>query len=71
MSLHIGVDIGGTFTDLIGYDENTGKLYSAKSPTTPKDLSQGILECIQKSGIKIADVSNFVHGSTTAINTVI
>ena len=71
MSLHVAVDIGGTFTDLIGYDDRTGQLYSAKSPTTPKDLSLGILECLRKSGIKIADISNFIHGSTTAINTVI
>lgn len=71
MALHVAVDIGGTFTDLIGYDDETGELFSAKSPTTPRDLTLGILECIKKSGIKISNIKTFVHGSTTAINTVI
>ena len=71
MSLNVAVDIGGTFTDLIGYDEKTGKIYQAKDPTTPKQLATGIFECLRKSSLNPSDISNFVHGSTTAINTVI
>jgi N-methylhydantoinase A len=71
MALNVAVDIGGTFTDLIGYDEATGKIYQAKDPTTPKQLALGIFECLRKSSIQAKDADNFVHGSTTAINTVI
>jgi N-methylhydantoinase A len=71
MALNVAVDIGGTFTDLIGYDDATGQIYQAKNPTTPRQLALGIFECLRKSGLKIGDIANFVHGSTTAINTVI
>lgn len=71
MALNVAVDIGGTFTDLIGYDEETGRVYQAKSSTTPADLVQGIMRCLEKSGLEIAGLVNFVHGSTVAINTVI
>jgi N-methylhydantoinase A len=71
MALNVAVDIGGTFTDLIGYDESTEKVYHAKSPSTPSDLTLGIFRCLQKSGVSIREAINFVHGSTVAINTVI
>lgn len=71
MALNVAVDIGGTFTDLIGYDDRTGQVYHAKSSSTPKDLTLGIMKCLQKSGLRISDLTNFVHGSTVAINTVI
>jgi len=71
LSLNIAVDIGGTFTDLIGHNDSTGEITHAKSPTTPRDLTMGILECLKKSEAAIGDVVNLVHGSTTAINTVI
>ncbi len=71
MALNVAVDIGGTFTDLIGYDETTGRIYQAKDPTTPKRLVIGITECLRKSSIQSINIDNFVHGSTTAINTVI
>ncbi|MFC2007892.1 hydantoinase/oxoprolinase family protein [Chloroflexota bacterium] len=71
MSLNVAVDIGGTFTDLVGYDDSTGELYSSKSPTTPGDLNLGIFNCFQKGVVNVGDIANLVHGSTTAINTVI
>lgn len=71
MTLDLAVDIGGTFTDLIGYDDEEGRLFGAKSPTTPEDLSLGIRHCLEKSGLPVAQVANFVHGSTIAINTAI
>ena len=71
MALHVAVDIGGTFTDLIGYDDVTGQVFSAKSSSTPTDLNQGIMRCLDKSSMAIPDLLNFVHGSTVAINTVI
>jgi N-methylhydantoinase A len=71
MALELAVDIGGTFTDLVGYDDEEGRLFGAKSPTTPEDLSLGIRSCLERSGIPLSKVASFVHGSTIAINTVI
>jgi len=67
----VAIDIGGTFTDLVGFDEKAGRFAEAKSLTTPSDLSQGILDCIRKSGIQSAAIDELIHGSTIAINTLI
>ena len=67
----VAIDIGGTFTDLVGFDEKAGRFAEAKSLTTPSDLSQGILDCIRKSGIQSAAIAELIHGSTIAINTLI
>ena len=66
----LAVDIGGTFTDLMGYDEGRG-FYQAKSLTTPSDYAQGIIDCIDKCGIDPVSVSGLIHGTTVAINTLI
>jgi N-methylhydantoinase A len=71
MALSLGLDIGGTFTDLIVFDEATGELQQAKSSTTPNDLTIGILNCLRKSRFDMNACRNFVHGTTVAINTVI
>src|SRR5262245_36355560 len=71
MSLTVAVDIGGTFTDLLGYDTATGRLISAKTSTTPDDFTRAIEECFRKIDPDVRDVDTFVHGSTVAINTVI
>jgi len=71
MALNIGLDIGGTFTDLILFDEITGELQHAKSSTTPSDLTIGILNCLKKIRFDMKMCRNFVHGTTVAINTVI
>ena len=71
MRLNVAVDIGGTFTDLVAFDESYTRLFHAKTPTTPQNLAQGILDCVTKSNIKVNDIAVLVHGSTVAINTVI
>ncbi len=71
MSLTIAVDIGGTFTDLIGYDGASGRLVSAKSSTTPDDLVRAIRDCFEKIQLAPRSIDTFVHGSTVAINTVV
>ncbi len=63
-------DIGGTFTDLVHFDEATGDLRVAKSLTTPKSLTQGVLDTIRLSGLDPASVTFFVHGGTTVINAI-
>lgn len=67
-NISIAVDIGGTFTDLVAFDEDTGTLLQAKQLTTHEELSQGIWNCLAKAGLKPADASTFIHGSTIAIN---
>ena len=67
----IAVDIGGTFTDLIAYDVEAGRFLHAKSLTTPSDLVEGVLACVEKSGGDLPAATDVVHGSTIAINTVL
>jgi N-methylhydantoinase A len=65
------IDIGGTFTDLIGFDDAAGRFTQAKSLTTPHHLVQGIIDCIRKSGLEARAIDELIHGSTIAINTLI
>ena len=67
----VAIDIGGTFTDLVGFDAGKGQFVEAKSLTTPHELTRGILDCIRKSGIEAGAIDELIHGSTTAINTLI
>jgi N-methylhydantoinase A len=69
--LTIALDIGGTFTDLIAFDQESGTIHHAKSSTTPYDLAVGIRETLAKSRLVFGDAHSFVHGSTIAINTAI
>ena len=67
----VAIDIGGTFTDLMAFDEATGRLAQAKSLTTPNQLVEGIIDCLRMSGVDLAEITELIHGSTTAINTLI
>jgi len=69
--LLVAIDIGGTFTDLMAFDEATGRFAQAKSLTTPTQLVKGIIDCLRMSAVDVAGVSELIHGSTTAINTLI
>ncbi|HWK14214.1 MAG TPA: hydantoinase/oxoprolinase family protein [Rhizobiaceae bacterium] len=67
-NISVAVDIGGTFTDLVAFDENTGQLHQSKQLTTHDELSQGIWNCLAKAALGPSDASTFIHGSTIAIN---
>ncbi len=67
----IAIDIGGTFTDLMGFDDQRGSFVEAKSLSTPSNLVQGIIDCLRKSGADCGAVGELIHGSTQAINTLI
>ncbi|KPF75963.1 5-oxoprolinase [Blastomonas sp. AAP25] len=75
MSYRLGVDVGGTFTDLLLFDEQTGAFWRHKTPSTPHDSSEGILVGVQaicgSAGITPADVEIFLHGTTVATNAVL
>ncbi len=72
MSYKIGVDVGGTFTDVCMFDQETGEVYVYKLPSTPWDPSEaignGIKEILELYQVSPAAVSNLVHGTTVATN---
>ena len=67
----LGIDTGGTFTDLVLYDEETGALTIDKVPSTPHDPSAGILAGIARLNVDLADVAKLAHGTTVATNTIL
>jgi len=75
MSYRLGVDVGGTFTDLLLLDETTSKTFRAKIPSTPSDQSEGVLSGIVKicksAGIAPNQITSLMHGTTVATNAVL
>src|SRR5512140_1999069 len=69
--LVVAIDIGGTFTDLMAFDDQTGRFSDSKSLSTPASLVKGIIDCIRKSGLSAGAIGELIHRSTTAINTLI
>ncbi len=71
----IGVDTGGTFTDVTLLDPATGRLWTAKTSSTPDDPSRGfgigIAEALKASGLRAADVGRVLHGTTVATNLIL
>jgi N-methylhydantoinase A/oxoprolinase/acetone carboxylase beta subunit len=72
--VQIGVDIGGTFTDIVALD-GAGTLALTKVPSTPKDLLQGIGTAVTRvlglAGAEAGDVERFIHGTTVATNAIL
>ncbi|MEA2330130.1 MAG: hypothetical protein QOH58_268 [Thermoleophilaceae bacterium] len=68
----VGVDVGGTFTDLILVDEDEGRITVDKVPSTPGDpaaaVVAGIEQLCEKAGVRLEDVDNVLHGTTVATN---
>jgi N-methylhydantoinase A len=67
----VGVDTGGTFTDLIAVEQKTGELRRAKVPSVSTDPSAAVLDAMDNlfaDGIDPGDISLFVHGTTVATN---
>lgn len=69
--LRVAVDIGGTFTDLVAYDEDAHELTAVKTPSTPPEFIQGVLDALAKAGIEPREITVFKHGSTIATNAII
>jgi N-methylhydantoinase A len=68
VALRIGIDIGGTFTDLVALDEATGAVVNAKALSTPRELLEGVLRCVDQAGAHLADCRLVIHGTTVGIN---
>lgn len=66
-----GVDVGGTFTDLVIFDPSTGAVRLAKVPTTLPNQSGGVLDAFAQAAAHLADIDLIVHGTTTTTNAVL
>ena len=66
-----GVDVGGTFTDLVILDPATGEVKLAKVPTTLPNQAPGVLNAFDAAGADLADLALIVHGTTTTTNAVL
>ncbi|HEY4135806.1 MAG TPA: hydantoinase/oxoprolinase family protein [Alphaproteobacteria bacterium] len=68
MAYVVAVDIGGTFTDLVAYDHEAGKVVYTKSPTTYDNFVSGILDCFGKAKLTPDQATFLNHGTTLVIN---
>jgi N-methylhydantoinase A len=75
MSYRLGIDIGGTFTDAILIDQQTGAIHTSKVPSTPGDPAQGFLAITQRllheTGLTPTEIEVIIHATTVATNTII
>ncbi len=78
MAYRLGVDVGGTFTDLFLVEDGNGDgggRFRVKTPSTPADPSEGVLTGVQRicaeAGIDVGDIKNILHGTTVATNAVL
>jgi len=75
MGLILGIDIGGTFTDAVALELESGRLISTKVASTPEDFAQGFLNAVDKildkAGASPEDVIRLIHGTTVATNSIV
>jgi N-methylhydantoinase A len=71
MSLFVGTDIGGTFTDIVGFDSLTGSLSFGKKLTNREDLVEGVISCLYETGLDPQGIDILKHGTTQVINTLL
>ena len=67
----VAADVGGTFTDVVSFDETTGESFFGKTLTTPASLVEGIVNGVDKAGTGLDRTRLFLHGTTVAINTIL
>ena len=75
MSYRLGVDVGGTFTDVLLVEEGSGSTWRAKTASTPADQAVGVLNGIGQvcaaAGIELSEVAQVLHGTTVATNAIL
>lgn len=71
MTISVGVDVGGTFTDFLMLDSASGAFATAKVPTTVDDRAKGFLQGLAELGVSPAEVGWLVHGTTAGTNAVL
>ena len=67
----VGIDVGGTFTDLFAWEEETKQSVAAKVLTTKHDRALGVLQVIEQAQLPVEQIATLIHGSTTATNALI
>ena len=67
----IGIDVGGTFTDLVMLESHSGAVTIAKVPTTPDNRAYGVLNALQEAEADLSTVDLIIHGTTTTTNAVL
>src|ERR1700682_2827779 len=67
----VGIDVGGTFTDLTAVDSRTGRVVVTKVPSRPRNEAAAVLSGLQELGIASRDVRRLVHGTTVGTNAVL
>src|SRR3990172_12779313 len=68
MTVRVGIDVGGTFTDLALFDESSGQVRVTKAPSTPGEPSGGVNAVIAKAEVDNGLIRDLVHGTTVATN---
>lgn len=68
MSLRVGIDVGGTFTDLVLFNPETGDIRVTKVPSTPGRPIDGVLDAIRKAEVPLESLHTLVHGTTVGTN---
>lgn len=75
MTYRLGVDVGGTFTDVLLLEEGSGRSFRAKTPSTPADQSEGVLRGIAQAcdaaGVELSEIKDVLHGTTVATNAIL
>jgi N-methylhydantoinase A len=75
MAYRLGVDVGGTFTDLFLVSDTDGQRFSVKTPSTPADPSEGVLTGVKRiceeANVEVGEIKNILHGTTVATNAVL
>ncbi|MBM3540463.1 MAG: hydantoinase/oxoprolinase family protein, partial [Alphaproteobacteria bacterium] len=71
MSKVVGIDVGGTFTDLMLVDDATGTVRVTKVPTTVENQAFGVVSAIEATGESFASLASIVHGTTTTTNAIL
>jgi N-methylhydantoinase A len=67
----VGIDIGGTFTDIVVLDEDTGEVSRSKTPSVPSAPEEGFMKALDKAGVALRDVRALVHGTTIVTNLIL
>ena len=68
---HVGIDVGGTFTDLFAFEKETGESRTSKVLTIQHDRAEGVFNALKAGDIPAAAIHTLVHGSTTATNALV
>lgn len=68
MGLRVGIDTGGTFTDLIAIDELTNEVYTLKTPSTPGNPALACINSLREANLDVRNLGDVIHGTTVGTN---